>query len=103
MAAGGRVRGGGEGGAGGAGTAGWLCRHRNDGKEHANLRGLAGHTGAEHKPMSFLDYLAFGPGRDQRAWARAALVVIAVLAIAAGILYLTVSDDYAFLRASLYT
>jgi TRAP-type uncharacterized transport system substrate-binding protein len=53
--------------------------------------------------MSFLDYLAFGPGRDQRAWTRSALVAIAVLAVAAGILYLTVSGDYAFLRASVYT
>ena len=53
--------------------------------------------------MSFLDYLAFGPGHDQRAWARGVLTAIAVLAVAAGILYLTVSGDYAFLRASLYT
>src|SRR3954447_19261790 len=53
--------------------------------------------------MSFLDHLASGPGRDHRAWARDVLMVIAVLAVLAGTLYLTVSDDYAFLRASLYT
>jgi TRAP-type uncharacterized transport system substrate-binding protein len=53
--------------------------------------------------MSFLDHLAFGPGRDQRAWARGVLMAIAVLAIAGGILYFTVSSDYAFLRASVYT
>jgi TRAP-type uncharacterized transport system substrate-binding protein len=53
--------------------------------------------------MNFLDQLAFGPGRDQRAWTRDALVAIAVLAVAAGILYLTVSGDYTFLRASVYT
>ena len=53
--------------------------------------------------MSFLDYLAFGPGHERRAWARGVLVTIMVLAGAAGILYLTVSGDYAFLRASVYT
>src|SRR5271157_5141790 len=53
--------------------------------------------------MSFLDQLAFGPGRDRRAWARGVLVAIAVLAVAAAILYFTVSGDYAFLRASIYT
>ena len=30
-------------------------------------------------------------------------MVIAVLAVAVGVLYLTVSGDFAFLRASLYT
>ena len=53
--------------------------------------------------MSFLDQLAFGPGRDRRAWARIFLMAIAVLAVAAVILYFTVSGDYAFLRASVYT
>jgi TRAP-type uncharacterized transport system substrate-binding protein len=53
--------------------------------------------------MSFLDYLAFGPRRDQRAWARDVLMAIAVLAVAAGILYLAVSGDYTFLRAPIYT
>jgi uncharacterized protein len=53
--------------------------------------------------MSFLDFLAFGPGRDQRAWVRGVFVAIAVLAVAAGILYLTVSGDYGFLRAPVYT
>jgi len=53
--------------------------------------------------MSFLDQLAFGPGRDPKGWARILLIVIAVLAVAALILYFTVSGDYAFLRASLYT
>src|SRR5580704_9511010 len=52
--------------------------------------------------MSFLDQLAFGPGRDRRAWARGLLMAIAVLAIAAAVLYFTVSGDYAFLRASIY-
>ncbi len=53
--------------------------------------------------MSFLDQLAFGPGRDKRAWARGLMMAIAVLAIAAAVLYFTVSGDYAFLRASIYT
>ena len=53
--------------------------------------------------MSFLDQLAFGPGRDKRAWARGLIMAIAVLAIAAAVLYFTVSGDYAFLRASIYT
>jgi TRAP transporter TAXI family solute receptor len=53
--------------------------------------------------MSFLDHLAFGPGRDRRAWIQILLILIAVLALAVGILYLTVSGDYAFLRASIYT
>ena len=53
--------------------------------------------------MSFLDQLAFGPGRDPKGWARILLIAIALLAVAAAILYLTVSGDYAFLKASLYT
>ncbi len=53
--------------------------------------------------MSFLDQLAFGPGRDRRAWARILLMAIAVLAVAATILYFTVSGDYAFLKASVFT
>jgi TRAP-type uncharacterized transport system substrate-binding protein len=53
--------------------------------------------------MNFLDQLAFGPGRDRRAWARGLLLTIAVLAVAAAVLYLTLSGDYAFLRASVYT
>src|SRR5271166_3222167 len=53
--------------------------------------------------MSFLDQLAFGPGRDRRAWARGLLLAVAVLAVAAAVLYFTVSGDYAFLRASVFT
>jgi TRAP-type uncharacterized transport system substrate-binding protein len=53
--------------------------------------------------MSFLDQLAFGPGRDRKAWARGLSMAVAVLAIAAGLLYLTVSGDYAFLKASVLT
>ena len=53
--------------------------------------------------MSFLDQLAFGPGRDRRAWARGLLLAIAVLAVAAAVLYFTVSGDYSFLRASVFT
>src|SRR5271157_5442797 len=53
--------------------------------------------------MSFLDQLAFGPGRDRRAWARGLMLAIAVLAVAAAVLYFTVSGDYAFLRASVFT
>lgn len=53
--------------------------------------------------MSFLDELAFGPGRDRRAWTRGLLLAVAILAIAGVLLYLTVSGDYAFLRASIYT
>ena len=40
--------------------------------------------------MSFLDQLAFGPGRDRRAWAKILLLAVAIVALAAGILYLTV-------------
>src|SRR5208337_3917532 len=36
-------------------------------------------------------------------WARGLLIAIAVLAVAASVLYFTVSGDYAFLRASVYT
>ena len=53
--------------------------------------------------MSFLDQLAFGPGRDRRAWAKILLLAVAIVALAAGILYLTVYGDYAFLRAAVYT
>src|SRR5271166_986426 len=53
--------------------------------------------------MSFLDQLAFGPGRDRRAWARGLMLAVAVLAVAAAVLYFTVSGDYAFLRASIFT
>src|SRR5271169_6995782 len=53
--------------------------------------------------MSFLDQLAFGPGGDRKAWARGLLIAVAVLALAGGLLYYTVSGDYAFLRASVLT
>ncbi len=53
--------------------------------------------------MSFLDQLAFGPGGDRKAWARGLLIAVAVLALAGGLLYYTVSGDYAFLRASIFT
>jgi TRAP-type uncharacterized transport system substrate-binding protein len=53
--------------------------------------------------MSLLDDLAFGPSGGRKAWARSLLVVLAVLALAAGVLYYTVSGDYAFLRASVLT
>lgn len=53
--------------------------------------------------MSFLDQLAFGPGPDRKAWARGLLMAVAALAIAAGLLYLSVSGDYAFLKASVLT
>jgi TRAP-type uncharacterized transport system substrate-binding protein len=53
--------------------------------------------------MTFLDQLAFGPGRDRRAWARGLLLALAVLAAAAAILYFTVSGDFAFLRADVLT
>ena len=53
--------------------------------------------------MSFLDQLAFGPGRDRRAWARGLMMALAALAVAAVVLYFTVSGDYAFLRASILT
>jgi TRAP transporter TAXI family solute receptor len=53
--------------------------------------------------MSFLDQLAFGPGRDRKAWARILLMALAVLALAGALLYYTVSGDYAFLRASIFT
>src|SRR5579863_1909564 len=53
--------------------------------------------------MSFLDQLAFGPGRDRKAWARVLLIALAVLALAVGLLYYLVSGDYAFLRASILT
>jgi TRAP-type uncharacterized transport system substrate-binding protein len=53
--------------------------------------------------MAFLDQLALGPGRDRTAWAKALLMVLTALVIAAGILYFTISGDYTFLRASILT
>jgi TRAP-type uncharacterized transport system substrate-binding protein len=53
--------------------------------------------------MSFLDDLAFGPGGDRRAWVRGLLIALAVLTVAAAVLYFTVSGDYAFLRGSVLT
>jgi TRAP transporter TAXI family solute receptor len=53
--------------------------------------------------MSFLDQLAFGPGGDRKAWVRGLLIALAVLALVGGLLYYTVSGDYAFLRASILT
>ncbi len=53
--------------------------------------------------MSFLDELAFGPGRDWRAWGRAILLLVMLVALVAAILYVTVAGDYAFLKASVYT
>jgi TRAP-type uncharacterized transport system substrate-binding protein len=53
--------------------------------------------------MSFLDELAFGPGRDWRAWARGILMVLALLVLAAAALYFTVAGDFAYLRGSVYT
>ncbi|HEX9170275.1 MAG TPA: TAXI family TRAP transporter solute-binding subunit [Roseiarcus sp.] len=53
--------------------------------------------------MSFLDDLAFGPSGGRKAWARGLLMALAVLALAAGLLYYAVSGDYAFLRASVLT
>jgi TRAP-type uncharacterized transport system substrate-binding protein len=53
--------------------------------------------------MSLLDDLAFGPSGGRKAWARSLLIALAVLALAGGLLYYTVSGDYAFLRASVFT
>jgi TRAP-type uncharacterized transport system substrate-binding protein len=53
--------------------------------------------------MSLLDDLAFGPSGGQKAWVRSLLIALAILALAAGVLYYTVSGDYAFLRASVLT
>jgi TRAP transporter TAXI family solute receptor len=53
--------------------------------------------------MSFLDELAFGPGRDWRAWLRGLVLAAALLALAAAALYFTVSSDYSYLKASVYT
>jgi TRAP-type uncharacterized transport system substrate-binding protein len=53
--------------------------------------------------MSLLDDLAFGPSGGRKAWARGLLIALAVLALAAGLLYYTISGDYAFLRASVLT
>jgi TRAP-type uncharacterized transport system substrate-binding protein len=53
--------------------------------------------------MSLLDDLAFGPSGGRKAWARGLLIALAVVALAAGLLYYTISGDYAFLRASVLT
>ncbi len=53
--------------------------------------------------QSFLDDLAFGPSGGRRAWLRSLLIALAILAVAAGLLYYLVSGDYAFLRASVLT
>ena len=53
--------------------------------------------------MSFLDELAFGPHGNRRTWTRVLLIALAVLALAAGLLYYLVSGDYAFLRADILT
>ena len=53
--------------------------------------------------MSFLDQLAFGPGGDKKAWARGLMIALAALALAGGLVYYTVSGDYAFLKASVLT
>src|SRR5271166_5243529 len=59
--------------------------------------------GGNRGRMSFLDELAFGPGRNWRAWVRALLLLVVLVALAAAILYLTVAGDYAYLKASVYT
>jgi TRAP-type uncharacterized transport system substrate-binding protein len=59
--------------------------------------------GGECRSMSFLDQLAFGPGRDRKAWARGLLMAAAFFAVAAGLLYFTVSGDFVFLKASVLT
>ena len=53
--------------------------------------------------MSFLDELAFGPGRNWRAWVRTIFLVVALCALAAIVLYFTVAGDYSYLKASVYT
>jgi len=53
--------------------------------------------------MSVLDELAFGPGRNWRAWARAIFLIFALCALAAIVLYFTVAGDYSYLKASVYT
>ena len=53
--------------------------------------------------MNILDELAFGPGRDIRAWIRLALLTIASLALLGAIGYFTFSGDYEHLKASIYT
>jgi TRAP-type uncharacterized transport system substrate-binding protein len=53
--------------------------------------------------MSFLDDLSFGPHGSRRAWIRGLLIALAVLAVAAALLYYAVSGDYGFLRASVLT
>ena len=53
--------------------------------------------------MSFLDELAFGPGRSFKAWLRVLLLLAAAVALAAVALYFTVANDYSFLDALVYT
>src|SRR5215472_17405271 len=53
--------------------------------------------------MNLLDDLAFGPSGGRKAWARGLLMALAVLGLAAALLYYAVSGDYAFLRASILT
>jgi TRAP-type uncharacterized transport system substrate-binding protein len=53
--------------------------------------------------MSLLDDLAFGPSGGRSAWLRTLLIALAILGLAAALLYYTVSGDYAFLRASVLT
>jgi TRAP-type uncharacterized transport system substrate-binding protein len=53
--------------------------------------------------MNFLDELAFGPGRDWRAWVRGLLALLALFALAAAAAYFTVASDYAYLKAAVYT
>ena len=53
--------------------------------------------------MSFLDELAFGPGRSFKAWLRVLLLLAAAVALAGVALYFTVANDYSFLDALVYT
>src|SRR5579871_3543507 len=57
----------------------------------------------ERSNMSFLDQLAFGPGRDRKSWARVGLIAAAVAALAVALFYFTVSGDFAFLKADILT
>jgi TRAP-type uncharacterized transport system substrate-binding protein len=53
--------------------------------------------------MNLLDEVAFGPGRDWRAWIRALLMGIALIALAVAVGNFTVAGDYRYLKASVYT
>jgi|GEM_PF-482261 len=53
--------------------------------------------------MSFLDDLAFGASGNRKAWIRAFLAALAFLALAAALLWYSVSGDYGFLKASVLT